>query len=71
MAIPEHLPPQTRKQLAEVGWTKGLELAKLTRRDWQYKQVRSHSGHDSEESLIKLCVCCRGEIYVPREVASP
>jgi hypothetical protein len=32
MSIHEHLPPQARKQLKEVGWTKGLELAKLARR---------------------------------------
>ena len=33
MSIHEHLPPQTRKELKEVGWTKGLELAKVARRD--------------------------------------
>jgi len=33
MSIHEHLPPQARRQLKEVGWTKGLELAKLARRD--------------------------------------
>ncbi len=36
MSIHEHLPPQARKQLKEVGWTKGLELAKLARRDRQH-----------------------------------
>jgi hypothetical protein len=36
MSIHEHLPPQARKQLKEVGWTKGLELAKLARRDGQH-----------------------------------
>jgi hypothetical protein len=35
MSIHEHLPPQARKELKEVGWTKGLELAKLARRDGQ------------------------------------
>ena len=35
MSIHEHLPPQARKQLKEVGWTKGIELAKLARRDRQ------------------------------------
>jgi len=35
MSIPERLPPQTRKELKEVGWTKGLELAKIARRDRQ------------------------------------
>src|ERR1700723_2109344 len=35
MSIHEHLPPQARRELKEVGWTKGLELAKLARRDGQ------------------------------------
>jgi hypothetical protein len=36
MSIHEHLPPQVRKELKRVGWTKGLELAKLARsRDGQ------------------------------------
>jgi hypothetical protein len=35
MSIHEHLPPEARRELREVGWTKGLELAKLARRDGQ------------------------------------
>ncbi len=36
MSIHEHLPPQARRELKEVGWTKGIELAKLARsRDGQ------------------------------------
>src|SRR6184192_295873 len=35
MSIHEHLPPQARKELKEVGWAKGLELAKLARRGRQ------------------------------------
>jgi hypothetical protein len=35
MSIHEHLPPQARKELKEVGWTKGLELAEVARRDGQ------------------------------------
>src|SRR5438094_9841133 len=35
MSIHEHLPPEARRELKEVGWTKGLELAKLARRDRQ------------------------------------
>ena len=31
-----------------------------------HKQFRSHSGHDSEENLITLCVCCHGEMHIPR-----
>ena len=33
MSIHEHLPPEARRRLKEVGWTKGLELAKIARRD--------------------------------------
>src|SRR5260370_25842547 len=36
MSIHEHLPPQARRELKEVGWTKGSELAKLARRDGQH-----------------------------------
>src|SRR6266702_6745042 len=36
MSIHEHLPPQARKQLKDVGWTKGIELTKLARRDGQH-----------------------------------
>jgi len=36
MSIHEYLPPQVRRELKQVGWTKGLELAKLARsRDGQ------------------------------------
>ena len=36
MSIDEQLPLQARRELKEVGWTKGLELAKLARRDGQH-----------------------------------
>ena len=35
MSIHENLPPQARKELKEIGWTKGLDLAKVARRDRQ------------------------------------
>ncbi len=35
MSIHEHLPPQIRRELKQVGWTKGLELAKVARTDRQ------------------------------------
>ena len=35
MSIHEHLPPQVKKELQLVGWTKGLELAKLARKQGQ------------------------------------
>jgi hypothetical protein len=31
MSIHEHLPPEVKRELKQVGWTKGLELAKLAR----------------------------------------
>jgi len=33
MSVHEHLPPQARQHLKEIGWTKGRELAKVARRD--------------------------------------
>jgi hypothetical protein len=35
MSIHEHLPPQARRELKEVGWAKGLELAKVARSEGQ------------------------------------
>jgi hypothetical protein len=35
MSIHEHLPPQVKKELKEIGWTKGRELAKLARQQGQ------------------------------------
>jgi len=35
MSIHENLPPQARRQLKEIGWTKGLDLAKVAKRDRQ------------------------------------
>jgi hypothetical protein len=35
-SIHERLPPQARKDLKEVGWTKGLELAKVARAEGQH-----------------------------------
>jgi len=35
MSIHEQLPPQVRKELKQVGWAKGLELAKLARKQGQ------------------------------------
>jgi hypothetical protein len=35
MSIHEHLPPQARRELKDIGWTKGRELAKLARAQGQ------------------------------------
>jgi 5-methylcytosine-specific restriction endonuclease McrA len=31
-----------------------------------HKEFRSHSGHDSEENLITLCVGCHRQMHSPR-----
>ncbi|PYV65676.1 MAG: hypothetical protein DMG97_31600 [Acidobacteria bacterium] len=49
MSIHEHLPPQVRRELKRVGWTKGLELAKLARR-------RDRQGFDCATWLHKARV---------------
>ncbi len=36
MSIHEHLPPQAKRDLKEIGWTKGRELAKLARAEGQH-----------------------------------
>jgi hypothetical protein len=41
MSIHEHLPPQAIKELKEVGWTKGVELAKIARRNRQHFEPSS------------------------------
>ena len=38
MFIHEHLPPQARRQLKEVGWTKGL---------FEQSLIRTHLGHSN------------------------
>jgi hypothetical protein len=35
MSIHEHLPPEVKRELKELGWTKGRELAKLARAEGQ------------------------------------
>jgi hypothetical protein len=53
MSIHEHLPAQVKRELKQVGWTKGIELAKL----------RSQSGDDSEQNLITLCTPCHANVH--------
>jgi hypothetical protein len=43
MSIHENLPPEVRKELKEVGWAKGLELAKLAKKE--KKHFKSLSDH--------------------------
>jgi hypothetical protein len=56
MSIHEHLPPQARRELKEVGWTKGLELAKLARRDGQDFDCATwlHKAREMPKEQFKL-----------------
>jgi hypothetical protein len=56
MSIHEHLPPQARKELKEVGWTKGLELAKLARRDREHFDCATwlHRAREMPKEQFKL-----------------
>jgi len=72
MSIHEHLPPHARKELTKVGWTKGLELAKLARRDgqdfdcatWLHK-ARQLSKEDFQQAVERELT---GKITEPWEI---
>jgi hypothetical protein len=55
MSIHEHLPPQVRRELKQLGWTKGLELAKLARRDGQQfkSAIWLHKAHEMPTDKFK------------------
>jgi hypothetical protein len=72
MSIHEHLPPQVRKELKEVGWTKGIELAKLARRDRQHfdcatwlHKARELSKEDFQQAVERELT---GKITEPWEI---
>jgi hypothetical protein len=48
MSIHEHLPPEVKRELTQVGWSKGLELAKLAR-------SRDSQNFDCATWLHKRC----------------
>jgi hypothetical protein len=56
MSIHEHLPPRARKDLKEVGWTKGLELAKLARAEGQRFDCATwlHKAREMPKEQFKL-----------------
>jgi len=56
MSIHENLPPHVRRELKQVGWTKGLELAKLARsRDGQEFDCATwlHKAHSLSKEQFK------------------
>ena len=58
MSIHEHLPPQARRELKQVGWTKGLELAKVARRDRQHFDCATwlHKAREMPKEQFKQAV---------------
>ncbi len=72
MSIHEHLPPQARKDLKKIGWAKGIELAKLARRDrqafdcatWLHK-ARHSSKEDFQQAIARELT---GKITEPWEI---
>jgi hypothetical protein len=72
MSIHEHLPPQARKELTKVGWAKGIELAKLARRDKQrfdcatwLHRARQLSKEDFQQAVERELT---GKITEPWEI---
>ena len=72
MSIHEHLPPQARKELKKVGWAKGVELAKLARRDQQHFDCATwlHKAHRSSKEEFHQAVERKltGKITEPWEI---
>ncbi len=72
MSIHENLPPQARKKLKKVGWAKGIELAKIARRDkqafncatWLHK-AREMSKEDFQQAVERELT---GKIAEPWEL---
>jgi hypothetical protein len=72
MSIHEHLPPQARTELKQVGWAKGVELAKVARRDkqnfdcatWLHK-AREVSKEDFQQAVERELT---GKITEPWEI---
>jgi hypothetical protein len=56
MSIHEHLPPEARKDLKQVGWTKGLELAKVARKDGHHFDCATwvHKAREMPKEEFKL-----------------
>jgi hypothetical protein len=58
MSIHEHLPPKARRELKQVGWTKGLALAKVARRDGHEFDCATwlHKARSMPKDQLKLDV---------------
>jgi hypothetical protein len=72
MSIHENLPPQARKELKKVGWAKGIELAKLARRDRQHFDCATwlHKARDLSKEDFQQAVAreLTGKLTEPWEI---
>ena len=72
MSIHENLPPQARKELKEVGWAKGIELAKLARRDREHFDCATwlHKARELPKEEFQQAVAreLTGKITEPWEI---
>jgi hypothetical protein len=72
MSIHENLPPKARKELENLGWAKGIELAKVARRDRQHfdcatwlHKARELSKEDFQQAVERELT---GKITEPWEI---
>jgi hypothetical protein len=72
MSIHENLPPQARKELEKLGWAKGIELAKVARRDKQHFDCATwlHKAHELSKEDFQQAVEreLTGKITEPWEI---
>jgi hypothetical protein len=72
MSIHENLPPQASKELEKLGWAKGIELAKLARRDRQNFNCATwlHKAHELSKEDFQQAVEreLTGKITEPWEI---
>jgi 5-methylcytosine-specific restriction endonuclease McrA len=62
---PESYEALWQRVLRRDGW-RCQSCGAMSNLEVHHKQFRSHSGHDSEENLITLCVSCHEEVHSPR-----
>jgi len=62
---PESYGDLQRQILRRDGW-RCQSCGTMSNLEVHHKRFRSHSGHDSEENLITLSVCCHREMHSPR-----
>jgi ATP-dependent DNA helicase RecQ len=62
---PESYEALRQQVLRRDGW-RCQSCGTMSNLEVHHKQFRSHSGHDSEENLITLCVSCHEEMHSQR-----